>query len=311
MEKILTSAMAVGSQHENHIADWPALSTFAATFFSDEAAFMSRSIPKNQAQSLDFLFKHLKGMKAGDLATLSLFVKVVHSRIPRHYVCKPTTKEVVKIPNPKTKFMTYRTAMVVLQRKPLHYKIVRLSKPCNHHSKRHFLVLSEIFDSASGDWKRSNDIKLPMLDFLNDGLPILANGAIHWLTNSGMILAFDVRSEQWELIALPEVVGDRQDSCYKKLAKYEGRLAILNGSVDKVEIWVLENYVQNSWKLKEEVNSGSAIDLYASDVVLLLGQFSLTLYNFRHGSSTSVSINKHFFVHEVFPFHSDSEPAWL
>lgn len=50
-------------------------------------------------------------------------------RIFNYYVCKPSTKQWKIIPNPKTKYRTERTAIMVMKLKPLHYKIVRLSSP--------------------------------------------------------------------------------------------------------------------------------------------------------------------------------------
>lgn len=50
-------------------------------------------------------------------------------RIPQYYVCKPSTKQWQVIPNPKTRYFTERTGMIVLGSNPLHYKIVRFSQP--------------------------------------------------------------------------------------------------------------------------------------------------------------------------------------
>ncbi|GJX90779.1 hypothetical protein Tco_0344105 [Tanacetum coccineum] len=46
-----------------------------------------------------------------------------------YYICKPTTQQVLPLPNPKTKYTTQKVAIVVRSMNPLHYKIVRLSKP--------------------------------------------------------------------------------------------------------------------------------------------------------------------------------------
>ncbi|KAF2301001.1 hypothetical protein GH714_019161 [Hevea brasiliensis] len=233
---------------------------------------------------------------------------------PRYYVCKPTTKEWVKMPNPKTKFLTYKTAMILLQSKPLHYKIVRFSEPQYRQSRRYFIILCEIFDSASGDWKWAKDIKLAMPDFLNDGVAVYAKGAIHWLTNCGKILAFDVRSEKWKLISLPkQLVDDNYESCSKKLVQHEGKLAILYEKGVKLEIWVMENYFREAWKIEEVVvNSyGSVIDLFANDVALVLGYDTVTWYNFHGGNSTKCKVHRYFYPHNVFPFYSDFEPVFL
>ncbi|KAL4566332.1 hypothetical protein LXL04_030446 [Taraxacum kok-saghyz] len=46
-----------------------------------------------------------------------------------YYVCKPATKQVLALPNPKSKYLTQKVAIIVLNSNPLHYKIVRLSRP--------------------------------------------------------------------------------------------------------------------------------------------------------------------------------------
>lgn len=50
-------------------------------------------------------------------------------RVPKYYVCKPSTKQWQIIPNPKTKYSTEKTAIMVTRLQPLHYKIVRFSRP--------------------------------------------------------------------------------------------------------------------------------------------------------------------------------------
>ena len=54
--------------------------------------------------------------------------KPEHYKIHKYHVCKPSTKEWEQIPNPKTRYWTMTMAMMILHTKPLHYKIVRLSK---------------------------------------------------------------------------------------------------------------------------------------------------------------------------------------
>lgn len=54
---------------------------------------------------------------------------VFNHRVPKYYVCKPSTKQWQLVPNPKTKYFTDRTAIIVTQLQPLHYKIARLSHP--------------------------------------------------------------------------------------------------------------------------------------------------------------------------------------
>ena len=52
-----------------------------------------------------------------------------HSHNLRYHVCKPTTRQVSSLPNPKTNYLTIKVAIVILGSQPsLHYKILRLSE---------------------------------------------------------------------------------------------------------------------------------------------------------------------------------------
>ncbi|PWA49397.1 F-box domain-containing protein [Artemisia annua] len=44
-------------------------------------------------------------------------------------VCKPTTKQVSRLPNPETKYLTEKVVTVMRSKTTLLYKIVRLSNP--------------------------------------------------------------------------------------------------------------------------------------------------------------------------------------
>ncbi|CAA7028346.1 unnamed protein product [Microthlaspi erraticum] len=50
-------------------------------------------------------------------------------RIPDYIVCKPATKQYRIIPNPKTRYFTLATGLMVIQSNPFRYKIVRVSQP--------------------------------------------------------------------------------------------------------------------------------------------------------------------------------------
>ncbi|XP_024014727.1 F-box protein At5g41720 [Eutrema salsugineum] len=50
-------------------------------------------------------------------------------RIPDYIVCKPATKQYRIIPNPKTRYFTIATGLVVIRSNQFRYKIVKVSKP--------------------------------------------------------------------------------------------------------------------------------------------------------------------------------------
>ncbi|KAI7748098.1 hypothetical protein M8C21_026108 [Ambrosia artemisiifolia] len=48
-----------------------------------------------------------------------------------YYVCKPATKQLIQLPHPKSKYKVDKLSIVVMDSKPLRYKIVRFSRPDN------------------------------------------------------------------------------------------------------------------------------------------------------------------------------------
>ena len=105
----------------------------------------------------------------------------------------------------------------------------------------HSTILCEIFDSAKSSWKRLENIKSSGFVLLNEGPPIFASGAFHWFTYSQQIFAFNINSDKWELIDLPEqLITDDKTNFYlkKPLVQYQGKLALLRYArgEDKVEM---------------------------------------------------------------------------
>ncbi|KAF8393209.1 hypothetical protein HHK36_021450 [Tetracentron sinense] len=155
-------------------------------------------------------------------------------KTPRYYVYKPTTREWRMIPNPKTRYFTERTAMLVRGLNPLHYFIVRFSQPkCCSYNLR-----CEIFDSNCWMWKRSKDIQLPYSMLLSLEPAVYVNGAFHWLINNEHVFAFDIDRESWIMSPLPQelIVDVSNDYDHKHLGEYEGKLTLFYLKEDWVEL---------------------------------------------------------------------------
>ncbi|KAF2305737.1 hypothetical protein GH714_007922 [Hevea brasiliensis] len=87
---------------------------------------------------------------------------VIIGRIPRYYVCKPSTEEWQIIPNPKTRYFTEGFAMIVLKSNPLHYRIVRFSRPLGSHKRQRISIecLREIEKYTNPDVFYNADVAL-------------------------------------------------------------------------------------------------------------------------------------------------------
>ncbi|XP_042479855.1 F-box protein At5g49610-like [Macadamia integrifolia] len=176
---------------------------------------------------------------------------------PRYYVCKPITRQWRRIPNPKTRYYTEKMAIVVKKSQPLHYKIIRLSR-----SKKYGGLQCEIFDSKNWAWSMQlEDLKLPGLALESE---ILMNGSVHWLTfeERKQIFAFDIDKANWRLISLPQsessssLEGEEVEAMnidfevHKKLVNCEGHLGLLYTTWTWIELWVMEDYLKETWKKK-------------------------------------------------------------
>nr|GEY48084.1 hypothetical protein [Tanacetum cinerariifolium] len=148
-----------------------------------------------------------------------------------YHICKPTTRQVLPLPNPKTKYTKQKVAIVVKSMNPLRYKIVRLSEPKNpvlqtKDKKRYSTHRVEIFDSNKWVWSPLPDlVKLPFCVSLTNPQPITTRGSIYMLLTNGDILRVDAYSATWEILTPPApTLKCDQAGILKQLVKYSGKL---------------------------------------------------------------------------------------
>lgn len=98
--------------------------SFRKSFFK----FMSMEDDDSKNISLDFLPKDTRILAASPDQGILCFVREEYQN-PRYYICKPATRELVPLPNPKLRYYTEKVALVVLASNPMRYKIIRLLKP--------------------------------------------------------------------------------------------------------------------------------------------------------------------------------------
>ncbi|ESQ46769.1 hypothetical protein EUTSA_v10028265mg [Eutrema salsugineum] len=218
-------------------------------------------------------------------------------RIPDYIVCKPATKQYRIIPNPKTRYFTIATGLVVIQSNPFRYKIVRVSNPNAHERKKtkegFYNLNCEVFDSDSFAWKRLNDLELSWGEFLGrSDKPVLSYGFLHWLTTENNVIRFCMRTESWSLFPVPD--GLAEDRCLA-LVSYEGKLGLLisRDEGDDDGLWVLEGSFGKSWVNVKDVKISRAqgrsyvkpLWFPSSDVVSVVGCDRLGFYNMNSKKS--------------------------
>ncbi|KAL6222016.1 hypothetical protein ACLB2K_005408 [Fragaria x ananassa] len=217
-------------------------SQLSSTFVSLDTDANSTS-----ALSLDFL----KVPVQIEAANQGLLVCVNQNN--RYLVCKPTTKQWVKIPNPKTKYFTASTSLLVLKSNPLKYKIIRFSQAkesVKRNSEFWHHVRCEIFDSTTWAWKRLKDVILPCKTFFanKEDSVVAANGGLHWLLSDNQVFAFYEDAENREMFSLPPSAVDNGGHKSKPLlAEYQGRLAVIRSGEEFMDMWVMEDYGRKLW----------------------------------------------------------------
>ncbi|VVB09541.1 unnamed protein product [Arabis nemorensis] len=282
--------------------------------FKYRSSFVSgveEETPEKTIISLDFLpSKHVKieacDTRNGILLCVDEDKYEGGRRIPDYIVCKPATKEYRIIPNPKTRYFTVVTGLMVIQSDPFRYKIVRVSEPMKHERRKMkegcYNLNCEVFDSDSFAWKRLNDLELPRYEFIRrSDKPVSSYGFLHWLTTENNVIRFCMRTETWSFFPVP--VGLVSDgSPPLALVRYEGKLGLLvssRGGEDD-DLWVLENSFGKSWinvkdgKITRSQGSRYVEPIWfvSNDVVSMAGFDRLSLYNMNSNKSKHLHMNK-------------------
>ncbi|KAF3951639.1 hypothetical protein CMV_022733 [Castanea mollissima] len=140
------------------------------------------------------------------------------------------------------------------------YKVVRILFDCFFSTVPLPLPLleAEVYSLSSDSWRR---VEIPLLINICDFIfpTPLVGGALHWMADfiegqekHMMILSFDVNSETFRVLALPNGSNDA-DTNRTGLASFKGKLAFLTwGYAEKASIqcsiWMMREYgVVESW----------------------------------------------------------------
>ncbi|KAK8587097.1 hypothetical protein V6N13_086102 [Hibiscus sabdariffa] len=148
--------------------------------------------------SLNFLPEHVhvKTSSKGLLCCQSVGENVCY------YICNPVTKEWKKLPEP-TLYHGAQAAVVLVFEPNLvnfneSYELV-----CAVTSPDHPVVYFEIYSSRSSSWRVSDTVccELDGLELHNGGYYL--KGVVYWESLSGVILAFDLKDEEYGILPRP------------------------------------------------------------------------------------------------------------
>ncbi|CAN4083185.1 unnamed protein product [Withania somnifera] len=243
----------------------------------------------------------------------------------RYHVCKPSTKQWLKLPNPKTRYRTVKVALIVLRSKPLHFKIIRLSSPLTlyHHYRKLGLdyYRCEVFDSECWEWRRGKDLLFPPKLYFDVYKPAVNAGGLIYCKlgydEDGQVMALNYDGEEaFPRFSLPMPPFDAYVGYYpyNQLLEYKEKLGFTymlpNGMM---KLWVFDNG-KRVWLLNKQVYIGGivkypkAIGFYNADIALISDWDRLIFYKLQDKSFKSVELKKCPTAREVFPFRSDLEP---
>ncbi|KAK8516219.1 hypothetical protein V6N13_025727 [Hibiscus sabdariffa] len=173
-----------------------------------------------------------------------------------YYIYNPTTNQYATIPKPG--YRTPNTIFgVILAFDPLkssHYKVVfvRSATTSSH------LYQLEIYSSQTRLWSFSSEVQ----EF-NYSKGAYCSGFIHWTTNSGASLRFDVGRERFQEIALPD--GWNQHARIRYFKESGGLLHLIftNGrhSTRQFDVYEMEKD-SSRWSVKYRVDLDALISEY-------------------------------------------------
>ncbi|CAK7356313.1 unnamed protein product [Dovyalis caffra] len=175
-----------------------------------------------------------------------------------YYVCNPTTKQCVAIPNPRPRTYPFSASLAFDPAKSPHYKVVRFLYPEEIVSSP---VKLDIFSSDTGKWVRRSamlSIQLPPPPAgWNSCIrrSIYLDGRIYKLSVVNYLLRFDLNAHSDVAIELPHKKVTR---CYGFIGTSRGSLYYSNHDESRLMIsfWLLEDRCQGDpfWTLRHRVS---------------------------------------------------------
>nr|XP_043639615.1 uncharacterized protein LOC122610713 [Erigeron canadensis] len=287
--------------------------------------YIHEFVPSPHSTTIDLKFlPHRARIVATNEQGLAVF-EAPHSRFHRtvlYHVCKLTTKQVLALPNPKTRmFQTAMVAVVTIGSNPLHYKILRLSETSFTTSEKPvrlpFTYNCEIFDSKEWEWKVLAPLALPYGVTPANTEPITtSSGSIYMLLTNGDILKFDANSGKQTTLSPPP--DYQPDDDHTRLVKCEGKLGLaFRTPNDSWEIWVHTN--DGSWmklcsldlnRITKRAQS-SLVSFYDSDTFIISKDYDkLAFYKFTRDMDQEIKLSK-ILTGQIFSLHSDFETVNL
>lgn len=178
------------------------------------------------------------------------------------YVCNPMTREFKLLPRtrerPVTRFYPDGEATLVglacnlFDSSKFNVILAGYHRPFGHRADKTFICM--VYNSEMNKWRKFVSLQDDHFTQMNRNQVVFANGMLHWLTVSySCILVLDLENDVWKKIHLPDEmsygVGNRM-----YLLESDGCLSVVQISDAWMNIWVLEDYEKQDWRMVDRVS---------------------------------------------------------
>ncbi|CAI9271111.1 unnamed protein product [Lactuca saligna] len=163
-----------------------------------------------------------------------------------YFFIKPTTSDAKWIPFPTSEYTATKFALVVISSNPLHFKVIRLSKPFDMPKEKvdYDYYNIELFSSTTWQWRVFQNIRLPSSVYHVSDEAVTSGGVVYFLLSNDTILRFDIYSEEHILIFAPSTSIELKPYA-SRLIKFHGKLGYLSISGDSP--WAIWIFIHNRW----------------------------------------------------------------
>ncbi|XP_057538155.1 F-box protein At5g49610 [Amaranthus tricolor] len=178
------------------------------------------------------------------------------------YVCNPITREFKVLPKsrerPVTRFYPDGDATLVgiscdlSDNSKFNVVLAGYHRPFGHSPTKTFICM--VYNSEMNKWRKFVTLQEEHFTQMNRNQVVFVKGMLHWLTVSySCILVLDLDMDAWRKIYLPHQMscgtGNRM-----YLLESNGCLSVIQISDAWMDIWVLEDYDKQEWKMVDRVS---------------------------------------------------------
>ncbi|CAK7327891.1 unnamed protein product [Dovyalis caffra] len=168
---------------------------------------------------------------------------------PAIYVCNPLNSDWWKLDwKEPDKESFIALAFDPFQDFSVNSKNFKVVRPRKLETEEEEAYSFEIYTSKTRNWKLSKEVCWCNNSLSKNG-GVFIGGILHWLTDGGQILTFNVENETALLISIPLPAGEFNCTPQACIGESEGRLYYVLIS-EGLHVWFLEDYHDSTWSLK-------------------------------------------------------------